>query len=409
MTETTTAVAGPYSEAAVLAAAEERGEPEWLRERRIEAARSFAATALPTSALRPWRYTDVTALDFAALPPAETPLSIEGAAPDGAYAGPFGEALESHEALLREHLGALVPGTEGKFQAANAALWSDGALVHAPARAVFEAPVVVEIDASALDGAAVFPRLLIVAEEQAEVTVVLRTRSAEAALLAAGTIEIDVGQAARVRLLLDDRWGAATQDFTTVRARLARDADLEVASIAIGGRILKQTVEVALEGEGAHSAIRAVALGDGDQHFDFVTLQDHVGARTLSAVEVKAALAGASRSIYYGVTRVGVDAAGAAANQENRNLLLSKRARADSDPVLEILTADVVRCGHAATVGPVDQDALFYLQSRGLDRRTALQLLVNGFFQSVLGNIALPGVAEELEATVFAKLATAEL
>ena len=404
-----------YAEASVLAAAEARGEPAWLRDRRAEAARAFAATPLPTRVLRPWRYTDVSTLDLDAFAPGEPALRIEGALPDGAYAGTLADALGSDDArpnlaeVVRERLGALVPGTEGKFQAANAALWRGGVLVHAPDRAVFEAPVVIDLDAGALASAAVFPRLLVVAGEQAEVTVVLRLRSGDAPLLAAGTIEVEAAQAARVRLLIDDRWGADTQDYSTVRARLGRDADLQVSSLAIGGRVLKQTVEVTLEGEGAHSAIRAVALGDAHQHFDFVTLQDHAGPRTVSNVEVKAALAGASRSIYYGITRVGEGAAGAEANQVNRNLLLSEHSKADSDPVLEILTADVVRCGHGATVGPVDEDALFYLQSRGLDRRTALQLLVGGFFQSLLGDVRIAGIAEELEATVFAKLATAEL
>src|SRR6185503_2611692 len=145
-----------------------------------------------------------------------------------------------------------------------------------------------------------------------------------------------------------------TQDFTWVRARLERDSDLQVASLALGGKLLKQTVEVLLEGEGATSAIRAVALGDESQQFDFVTLQDHTGPRTTSLVEVKAALAGASRSAYYGITRVGAEAKGADADQTNRNLLLSGESKADSDPVLEILTANVIRCGHHAAVGPVD-------------------------------------------------------
>ena len=407
------ATAGPYSEAAVVAAAASRGEPGWLRERRAEAARAFAATPLPTPALRPWRYTDVSTLDLDAFAPAEASLTIEGEAPDGAYAGSLAGALESHGDLLAERLGALVPATEGKFVAANAALWSGGVLVHAPARAAFEAPIVVTLDAtldtSMLADAAVHPRLLIVAEEQAELTVVLRMRSGDEPLLAAGVIEIEAAQAARVRLLIDERWGAATQDFTTIRARLGRDADLQVASLAIGGRILKQTIEVTLEGEGASSAIRAVALGDADQHFDFVTLQDHVGPRTISDVEIKAALAGGSRSVYYGIARVEEGAAGAEASQQNRNLLLSEHAKADSDPVLEILTADVIRCGHAATVGPVDQEAQFYLQSRGLDRRTALQLLVSGFFQSVARSAGVEGVADDLEQTVFAKLAQATL
>ncbi|MYE31534.1 MAG: Fe-S cluster assembly protein SufD [Chloroflexi bacterium] len=397
-----------YAEAAVTAAAEARGEPGWLRDRRAEAARAFDATPLPTRALRPWRYTDVTGLDFGAFAPTAAALSIDASVPDGAYAGTIRDALGAHGALLRDGLGSLTPATEGKFQAANAALWDDGVFVHAPARSAFDEPVVAELEVPAGD-AAVFPRVLVVAGEQAEVTVVLRLRSTDAPLLAAGVVEIEAAQAARVRLLIDDRWGADTQDYTTVRARLARDADLQVASLAIGGRVIKQTVEVTLEGEGANSAIRAVALGDEDQHFDFVTLQDHTGPRTTSDVEVKAALAGASRSIYYGITRVGEDAAGAEANQQNRNLLLSNSSKADSDPVLEILTADVIRCGHGATVGPVDEEALFYLQSRGLDRRTSLQLLVSGFFQTVLRDIRLEGVAEELEETVFAKLARAEL
>ena len=397
-----------YAEPAVIAAADARGEPGWLRDRRAEAARAFDATPLPTRVLRPWRYTDVSGLDFAAFAPTAGALRIDGDAPDGAYAGTIADALGTHAALVRDGLGALTPATEGKFQAANAALWSGGMLVHAPARTVFDAPVVADLDVPEGD-TAVFPRVLVVAGEQAEVTVVLRLRSGDAPLLAAGVVEISVAPVALERLLIDDRWGADTQDYTTVRARLGRDADLQVASLAIGGRVLKQTVEVTLEGEGANSAIRAVALGDEEQHFDFVTLQDHTGPRTTSDVEVKAALAGASRSIYYGITRVGEGAAGAEANQQNRNLLLSNSSKADSDPVLEILTADVIRCGHGATVGPVDEDALFYLQSRGLDRRTSLQLLVSGFFQTVLRDIRLEGVAEELEETVFAKLAMAEL
>ena len=252
MSETTTSAAPPYAEQAVLAAAVARGEPGWLLERRAEAARAFAAAPLPAPALRPWRYTDVTRLDLTAFAPAETPIAIEGGRDEGgAYAGTLAGALEGHGRLIADRLGALIPATEGKFVAANGALWSGGALVHTPAGAAFEEPVVVTIDASELEDAAVHPRLLIEAGEQSELTVVLRTRSGDAPLLAFGVVEINVAQAARVRLLIDDRWGAATQDFTTIRARLGRDADLQVASLAIGGAILKQTVEVTLEGEGA--------------------------------------------------------------------------------------------------------------------------------------------------------------
>jgi Fe-S cluster assembly protein SufD len=398
-----------YTEAHVVTAARERGEPEWLSDRRAEAARAFAALPMPTAVLRPWRYVDLAGFDLTAHAPAAAVVTVEATMPAGGTAGPLAAAATTVPAV-REHLGTLLAATEGAFLAANAAHWRDGVLVRVPRAAACEQPVVVTLDASACAAdSALYPRLLVVAEERSEVTIVLRSRSGDAPLISTGVVELFVGQGAHVRLLLDDQWGAQTQDFTWVRARLDRDADLQVASLALGGLLLKQTVEVLLEGEGAKSAIRAVALGDANQHFDFVTLQDHTGPRTTSLVEVKAALAGASRSAYYGVTRVGADAKGADADQTNRNLLLSGESKADSDPVLEILTANVIRCGHHAAVGPVDQEALFYLQSRGLDMRQSLQLLVGGFFQSVVDGMPLADLADDLAARVSAKLATAAL
>jgi Fe-S cluster assembly protein SufD len=398
-----------YAEPRAAALSAARGEPAWLRERRAEAARAFAATPMPTPRLRPWRYTDLSGLDLTAYPPSDTPIAVKGVAPAGGFSGTLAEALAAREELMRGRLGSVITGVEGKFQAANAAFWTGGVLVHVPRGAVPAEPIEVMVDASALSGAAVFPRLLIVAEERAEATVIVRFVSGDEPLLVAGVVEVVAEQAAQVRLLLDVRWGTRTQDFTTVRSTLARDADVRVGALALGGELVKQTIEALIEGEGAHSGIGAVALGDRGQHFDFVTLQDHVGPRTTSDVKVKAALAGSSRSIYYGLTRVEETAAGAEAGQVNNNLLLSDNAKADSDPVLEILTAQVIRCGHGATVGPVDAGELFYLQSRGLDRRTALQLLVNGFFQAVVSDLGVPGVADEVEQAVVVKLATAEL
>jgi Fe-S cluster assembly protein SufD len=412
-----TSAANPYAEQQVARAALDRAEPAWLVDRRGEGARAFAATAMPTPALRPWRYTDVSTLVIEDHAPVEPTLRVEAELPAGAYAGPISEVLDSHADVVRAQLGSLVAGTEGRFIAANTARWNAGVLVHLPRGAVAEQPIVIElsVDAPAGDGAAesapaaLLPRLLVVVEAQAQATIVVRLRSGDAPLLVPAVVEIVAGDRSTVRLLLDGRWGSQTREFTALRSRVGQGATVEVATLAIGGRIVKQTLESLLLGEGAHSDLRGVALGDGDQHFDFVTLQDHVAPRTTSNVEIKAALAGASRSVYYGLTRVEESAAGAAAEQENRNLLLSSHAKADSDPVLEILTSEVIRCGHAATVGPVDREALFYLQSRGLDERTALQLLVAGFFQSVARRIPLVGLEDELAAVVHAKLAAVDL
>ena len=400
-----------YTEAAVTAAAEARGEPDWLLARRTEAARAFDATPMPTTMLRPWKYTDVSDLVIEAHAPVEPALTIEATAPAGAYAGSLRAAIAGDEGdAVRERLGSVAAATEGRFQAANAAQWSDGVYVRLPQGAQFETPILVTIDASAVAaGSAIYPRLLIDAGAASEATIVLRFRSSDAPLLVSNVIEVIADADSRVRVLMDGRWGAETREFTTARSRIGRGADVQIASLAIGGLIVKQTVEALIEGEGANSTIRGVALGDAQQHFDFVTLQDHIGPKSTSDVEIKAALAGASRSIYYGVTRVEVSAKGSQANQTNRNLLLSRKSKADSDPVLEILTSDVIRCGHAATVGPVDEEALFYLQSRGLSRRSSFQILVAGFFQSVIEDIPVHGLAEELDELVATKLANAEL
>lgn len=405
-----------YAEAAITGAAAARNEPDWLLARRTEAARAFDAAPMPTTQLRPWKYTDVSDLVIEDHAPAAPALTIEGTATGGAFAGSLAAAV-ADAALsegVRERLGSIVTATEGRFQAANAAHWSDGVYVHLPRSTRLETPVVVTVDASSVASAgsarsAIYPRVLIDAAADTEATVVLRFRSGDAPLLVSSVIEVLADADSKVRVLIDDRWGDETREFTTARSRLGRNADVQIASLALGGRIVKQTVEALVEGEGANSTIRGVALGDGQQHFDFVTLQDHIGPKSTSDVEIKAALAGASRSIYYGITRVEVSAKGSQANQANRNLLLSSEAKADSDPVLEILTSDVIRCGHAATVGPVDEEALFYLQSRGLPRRAAFQLLVAGFFQSVVEDIPVEGLAEDLEAFVVAKLANANL
>lgn len=401
-----------YTETAVTEAATARNEPDWLLARRTEGARAFDAAPMPTTQLRPWKYTDVSDLVIEDHVPAEPVLTIEASAPAGAFAGSLAAAVADPTLSegVRERLGSIVTATEGRFQAANAAHWSDGVYVHLPRGTRLEAPVIATIDASATaEGSAIYPRVLIDAAADSEATVVLRFRSGAAPLLVSNVIEVIADADSKVRVLIDDRWGDETREFTTARSRIGRGADVQVASLAIGGRIIKQTIEALVEGEGANSTIRGVALGDSEQHFDFVTLQDHIGPKSTSDVEIKAALAGSSRSVYYGITRVEVSAKGSQANQQNRNLLLSGGAKADSDPVLEILTSDVIRCGHGATVGPVDEEALFYLQSRGLPRRSAFQLLVAGFFQSVVQDIPVEGLAEELEQLVVTKLANADL
>ena len=143
-----------------------------------------------------------------------------------------------------------------------------------------------------------------------------------------------------------------------------------------------------------------VYFGDGQQHLDFRSIQDHIGSQTSSDLLYKGALRDRSRAIYSGNVVIRQGAHKCNAYQTNRNILLSDSAKADSIPNLEILSNDPVRCGHAASVGPVDEDTLFYIQSRGISPDEAERLVVFGFFQEVLDRVRLPEVKAGLEAAI---------
>ena len=391
-----------FSEAVLNDIAVGRNESQWLIERRLEAIRSLGSLNMPTTQLRPWKYTDVGHINFDNFSPSKLKISIDNQNDSNV----FGD--ESSE-IVEKKLGRLIPSTEGKFIAANMSLFEDPIIIDIPDRQTLEEPIVIDINSEQSDDAMVYPRIFVNIGQQSEATLVIRCSSGSELLLVAGVMEIFAEQGSNLRCLIDNRWGENTEDYSIIRSKISKDADVRIGTLAIGSKVFKLTVESLLEGEGSHSEIKGVALGDLDQHFDFVTLQDHIAPKTTSNVEIKSALAGSSKSVYYGITRVEQGALGAEANQENRNLLLSAHAKADSDPVLEILTADVIRCGHGATVGPVDQEALFYLQSRGLSYRSALQLIVSGFFNSVAQGFSIDGLEQLLNETVVDKIALANL
>tara|TARA_B100000029_G_scaffold509483_1_gene598767 strand:+ start:4459 stop:5667 length:1209 start_codon:yes stop_codon:yes gene_type:complete len=391
-----------FSESSLIDVALKRQEPQWLTERRLEAIRSLSTLHMPTTQLRPWKYTDVSHINLDNFSLGELKMVIENKNGSVISKDRFSEIVE-------KNFGRLIPSTEGKFVAANMSFFEDPIVIDIPDRKTLDEPIVISMNSDGLVASMVYPRLFINIGQQSEATIVIRCSSGSESLFVSGVMEIFAAQGANLRVLIDNRWGENTEDYSTIRSKISKDADVRVGTLAIGSRIFKLTVESLLEGEGAHSEIKGVALGDIDQHFDFVTLQDHIAPKTTSNVEIKSALAGSSKSIYYGITRVEQGALGAEANQENRNLLLSAHAKADSDPVLEILTADVIRCGHGATVGPVDEEALFYLQSRGLSYRSALQLIVSGFFNSVAQGFNVEGLEQMLSETVIDKIESAVL
>lgn len=187
------------------------------------------------------------------------------------------------------------------------------------------------------------------------------------------------------------------------RAMLDRDAELRSLAVAFGGSLSRTEVESVLSAPGGHSEMLGVYFTDGTQHFDHRSLQDHVAPNCSSELLYKGALKGHSRAVYSGWVHVRKDAQKTNAFQTNRNIVLSEHAKADSIPNLEIEANDV-RCGHAASVGPVDEDVRFYMQSRGIPAEEAERLIVTGFFQEVLDRVTLTEVRQSLERAIESEL-----
>jgi Fe-S cluster assembly protein SufD len=203
--------------------------------------------------------------------------------------------------------------------------------------------------------------------------------------------ELEVGDGARLSYVSLQVLGPGTTAVGTQRSRVGRDASLRSFSVGIGGRYARVRTDSDLVGTGGTSALRAAYLGTGHQVHDFRTLQDHHAPRTESELLFTGAVADRSRSVYSGLIRIRRGARRADARQTNHNLVLSEGAHADSVPNLDIDENDV-RCSHASTVGPIDEDQRYYLESRGVDPATAERLIVHGFFADIASRSPYPEV-----------------
>jgi Fe-S cluster assembly protein SufD len=246
-----------------------------------------------------------------------------------------------------------------------------------------------------------------VTEEGADVTFIDRYVSPDLErALSDAVVEIYAGPGSRIRYVALQEWGQGMTHLSVQRAHIQRDAELRSLGVGFGASLARAEVESLLEGDGGSSEMLGVYFTSRDQHVDHRSIQDHVGSRTGSDLLYKGVLKGRSRAIYSGTVIIRAGAHKCDAYQTNRNILLSETAKAHSVPNLEILTNDPVRCGHAASVGPVDEDELFYIQTRGIPFEEAQRLIVTGFFQEVLDRVTLPEIRAGLEAAIQAELAT---
>lgn len=364
--------------------------PAWLTARRLAAAERAVGTALPSPNEEIWRYSRIDELDLDRFAFGATTTVVTGA--DG-YLGEFTEA------------DPVAPAPD-LFAEWNAAL-SEPVVLRIPRGTVLSQPIVVDHEVG--DGRAAFPRLIIDAGPDCEVTVIERFRSAArstssgAEAFIAPVLELRAANSARVRYVGVNELGSGVWQIGNQLAWAERDSTVMLATVALGGDYARMRTEAVANGQGSSTRQVALYFADGTQMHDFRTIQSHVAPRSQSNLLFKGAVKDTARSVYTGLIRIGHDAKGSTAFQTNRNLTLSEGAWAESVPNLDILTNDV-RCSHASTVGPVDPEQRFYLESRGVPPEVAERLIVLGFFDEVLEQLPLPTLAAQLRARVAAKL-----
>ncbi len=316
----------------------------------------------------------------------------------GVHVGPLTGVTDGAESL-----GTLASASPDHFTVLNDAFTLEPVLIRVPAGTTVDRPIVVTRHAAG-EGTATFPRLVVEVGENAAVEVLEHQTSDDQATLVCPVVELDVAAAGRLGYLNVQELGPQAWQISSQLARVERDASLVAATAAFGGAYARSRADTRMVGRGAHGDLVALYFGDGDQTLDFRTYQDHVAPDTTSNLLYKGVVGSEARSIYTGLIRVRPEARGTNAFQTNRNLKLSDDAWAESVPNLEIENNEV-RCSHASTVSPVDEEQRFYLESRGVPTEEAERLIVAGFLAEVIGSMPVAAAGHDIRSAVAAKLA----
>jgi Fe-S cluster assembly protein SufD len=388
-----------------------RDEPAWLLESRLQALARYERTPWPTGQEEEWRrfpLRDLPAARLADIVDTKHPPSEYGSVP--VSASRHGLLFDRMLIVAKEHpeiARRWLPGGEGirshdAFRALADALFAHGStFLYVPAGLHVELPLEVHKRWAAGTEPIVF-RTIVVAESNSSVTLVEELSSEHGApRVAVPSLEIHAGPGAQVRYVGIHRFAEDVWEIGQQNVISARDSRLASFNVLVGSARTKLGVQSSIRGDGAEVKLYGLVAAADTQRIDVNSLQILDGKASQSDLLYLSALYEASKAIYYGVIRVEPTSSGTGSYQECRNMLLSDKAGADPIPALEILTNDVARCGHGATAGAIDEEELFYVMARGLDRLDAEQLLVRGFFQRVVERIPEP----QVRARVLAALA----
>jgi len=402
--------------------------PGWLRNRRDASLEIFAGAGFPGRRDEDWKYTSLRNVErrrFAppasAQPvPADVPgveglngatlvfvngrlVSAEGL-PTRATACSLAEAVAAGHPACEPLLGQLADPERHRFAALGLATFVDGALVDVPAGSELDEPIrLVFISDGSRQSALSVPRVLVRAGAGSRATIVEHHAGGSGEALVCATTELELDRGAQVEhYRLQDEAPEAFH-LGVVAARIGNDARLVSHNVAVGGRIGRLDLDVSLAGPGAEVVMNGLYLARDKQHVDNHTTVDHAVPHTHSDQIYRGVLTGRSRAVFNGRALVRQGANGTDARQSNANLLLSPDAEVDTKPELEIY-ADDVKCSHGATTGQLDEGALFYLRSRGLDEETARTVLTFAFADVVLARMGLEPLRRHAEGLVVGRL-----
>ena len=385
----------------------------------------FGKLPMPTSDEEVWRYVDLDfSLDELSLPDEPgIPMSdgdyrVEFEAGAVIVDGHVTSVTSDEQAVVKQLRDAapeqLAAAEEAaiavdldRFAAAHYGFGDDGLLVVAPKGSSSSVPVFIDVQAVTPDTLS-FPRILLVAEDQSELSVVVTYRSPEEHTFhVVPHVQALVGDGARMLLTTVQAWGYGTTAIGQQRAVIGRDGYFHHGEAGIGSRLGRLHFLVDLEGPGAHSEINGLYFGEDQQVMDYRAFITHKAPHTTSNMFLKGAVEDESHSVFTGLIRIEEEAQKVNAYQTNRNLVLSDTAGAESVPNLEILANDV-KCGHASTVGPLDVEQRYYLMSRGLDRVRSDRLQVRGFFEEAIGRMPHSELGDPIRAAVNKKYVRAQ-
>ena len=379
--------------------------PALQRLRKAAVAR-FAELGFPGPRDEEWRFTPLAPLVNTPfrLPPADAPLQIAvgPSLPEGVIACGLAEALQKHPHLVEPHLARHADYKRNAFAALNTAFLRDGAFLYAPANCVIEEPIYLCSVGRTPDRETPYVwhhRALVVLERNARATVVEHYGGSPATYFTNAVTEIVVGKNAELDHYKVQEEGPEAYHMAVTQVQLGRAARFSSHAFSLGGAWTRNEVNAVFAGEGAECTLNGLYRGDGRRLIDNHTFIDHAVPHCTSHELYKGILGDKARGVFNGKIYVRQDAQKTDAKQTNKTLLLSEEATINTKPQLEIY-ADDVKCTHGATVGQLDDEAVFYLRSRGISLEEARALLIYAFANDIVGRVKVASLRERLEAAL---------